>query len=440
MIVEFKVKNFRSYKDEIEFSFEALDSDFRRENVAVVHLEDGSQLRLLKTAALFGANASGKSNLIWALHGLSDMVAHSAGYDVNTAIPAYVPYAFDEESTQKPVAFSISFLVDGKQYRYDVIFDHLIHEEKLTMMQQGKFMPVFRSFWNENSSHRDIQTGGGWEFLAKFNGELLPNQLLLSLLGTKETKGLQHVYSFLATLQAEPVSDSINLKFNSVEVAEKILKDGGTKLAKQLGRLLHIADMGIEAIGIKKHDESEFKFPQSIPKEIRQMFYEQNKWEFSMFHRMNGSKKKRTILPLDYESTGTKNLFGLGARVLDVLDSGGVLAYDEINIAIHPALFHLIVSLFHSEKSNPHHAQLLFTTHDVSIAGDGMLRADQVWFAEKKDGASQLYSAQDFEDVGINIPFDAWYKAGRFGALPKFGNVDYIFGNDGTSEEGDQQE
>lgn len=92
----------------------------------------------------------------------------------------------------------------------------------------------------------------------------------------------------------------------------------------------------------------------------------------------------------------------------------------------------MIVSLFNNNKSNPHNAQLLFTTHDASIAGDGMLRADQIWFAEKEDGASQLYSAQDFDDISINIPFDKWYKSGRFGALPKFGNIDYIFGDNGT--------
>ena len=113
-------------------------------------------------------------------------------------------------------------------------------------------------------------------------------------------------------------------------------------------------------------------------------------------------------------------------------------AYDEINTAIHPALFQLIVSLFNNNKSNPNNAQLLFTTHDISIASDGNLRADQVWFAEKVDGASQLYSAQDFDDINITVPFDRWYKSGRFGALPKFGNVDYIFEGNGTREKDNQ--
>ena len=250
---------------------------------------------------------------------------------------------------------------------------------------------------------------------------------------------MQNVYSFLATLQAEPVGDAINLKFNSYDVADKILKNSESDLFKKLCNLIRIADMGIEGITMKKHNESEFKFPESIPNEIKQTFIEQYKWEFGMLHTVNESGKRKTVsLPMELESTGTKNLFGVGARVLDILEKGGVLAYDEINIAIHPALFKLIVSLFNDVKSNPHNAQLVFTTHDASIAGDGILRADQIWFAEKKDGISQLYSAQDFDDISINIPFDSWYKSGRFGALPNFGNIDFIFENNGKNTQNDK--
>lgn len=150
-----------------------------------------------------------------------------------------------------------------------------------------------------------------------------------------------------------------------------------------------------------------------------------------MIHKSSSNGlTERIALGMNLESTGTKNLFGLGARILNILDKGGILAYDEMNIAIHPALFQLLVSLFHNPKSNPHNAQLLFTTHDASIAGESMLRADQIWFAEKgSDGGSQLFSAQDFDDVSINLPFEKWYRSGRFGALPKFGNIDYIFGD-----------
>lgn len=441
MIIKFRLKNYRSYKDEAEFSFEALESDFQSGNVTSVRLEDGSEIRLLKTAAIFGANASGKSNVIWALRSLSNLVAHSLENKVNDAIQEYIPFLFDEKSKSQPTEMQIDFIVDKKRYRYGVVFNFIVHKETLSIVHLENEKKVFEVIINEQTKQRGITIGEGWEStsLDMSNAQLLPNQLLLSVLGTREANGLQNVYSFLASLQAEPVSDAINLKFNSFDVADRILKSSESDLFKKLCNLIRIADMGIESITMKKHDESEFQFPKNIPNEIKQSFMEQFKWEFGMQHTINESGIRKTFsLPMELESTGTKNLFGVGARVLDILERGGVLAYDEINIAIHPALFKLIVSLFNDVKSNPHHAQLVFTTHDVSIAGDGMLRADQIWFAEKVDGISQLYSAQDFEDISINIPFDSWYKSGRFGALPKFGNINYIFGYNGKTSKNDQ--
>lgn len=434
MIIDFKIKNFRSYKDETEFSFEALDMDFRSENTTAIELENGETIRLLKTAAVFGANASGKSNLIWALYSLSHMVAGSLKYDVNTPIP-YTPYVLNSKTRNQPTEFTINFIVDRKQYRYAIKFDKVIHQETLSTMKCNKAENIFNVEVNEETLQRHVSIGTSWEstLLDISNAQLLPNQLLLSMLGTRQANGLQNVYSFLATLQAQPVGDAIDLKFNSFDVAERILKSSDSKLFQRLCRLIHIADMGIEDITMQKHSDTEFKFPDSVSDDVRQTFIKQNKWEFGMVHKVvNDEEALNVTLPMQFESTGTKNFFGIGARVLDILETGGLLAYDEINIAIHPALFKLIVSLFNNNKSNPHNAQLLFTTHDASIAGDGMLRADQIWFAEKEDGASQLYSAQDFDDISINIPFDKWYKSGRFGALPKFGNIDYIFGDNGT--------
>ena len=440
MIISFTIKNFRSYKDEAEFSFEAVDSDFKSENVTSIHLEGGEEIRLLKSAAIFGGNASGKSNTIWALYVLSNLVAHSLKNDVNTPIGGYYPYVLDAVSRNQPSQISIDFIVDSKRYRYEIVFNSIIHRESLSIIKNGIEKNIFCVSISEKDKKRNISINDGWESeaLDLSNAKLLPNQLLLSELGTREANGLQNVYSFLSTIQAKIVGNVIDLKFNSVDVAETILKHSESDMFKRLRRLIQIADIGIEDIRMQKHSDAEFKFPESVPAVIKQNFIEQNRWEFGMIHKLTDSSNGNIALPMDWESTGTKNLFGVGARVLDILEKGGVLAFDEINTAIHPALFQLIVSLFNNNKSNPNNAQLLFTTHDISIAGDGNLRADQVWFAEKIDGASQLYSAQDFDDINITVPFDRWYRSGRFGALPKFGNIDYIFEDDGTRKKDNQ--
>lgn len=440
MIISFKIKNFKSYKDEAEFSFEALDSNFNSENVATIRLEDGEKIRLLKSAVIFGGNASGKSNTIWALYVLSNLVAHSLKNDVNTPIYGYFPYVLDLVSRRQPTQISIDFIVDFKRYRYEITFNSIIHHESLSIIRKGEKVNIFSVFIDEDDKKRHITINEGWESekLDLSNEKLLPNQLLLSALGKREANGLQNVYSFLSTIQTKIVENTIDLKFNNVEVAETILKNSESDLFKRLSRLMQIADIGIEDVIMLKHQESEFKFPEYVPDILRQNFIEQNRWEFAMVHRIPNTETGKVRLPMDWESTGTKNLFGVGARVLDVLEKGGVLVYDEINTAIHPMLFQLIVSLFNNNKSNPNKAQLLFTTHDISIASDRNLRADQIWFAEKIDGASQLYSAQDFEDINITVPFDNWYRSGRFGALPKFGSIDYIFEGDGTGEENNQ--
>lgn len=426
MIVEFKIKNFRSYKEETTFTFEALNEDFKNENFTIVELENEERIKLLKSAAIFGANASGKSNIIWAFQALSFLVAQSRNFDARTLIPVYTPFMMDETTRNSPTEFTIDFIIQKIRYRYTIHFDYIIRLEKLDIIEKGKEICVFKMDGETNPEKRPLTFEEGYksETLDMSNMQMLPNQLVLSGIGIKPDNGLLEVYKALADIQAEPVGDSINLKTNNENVAANILKNSDSKLFHQLKRLIHVADMGIDDIIMKEHGESEFKFPNSVPDNIKKAVIQENKWEFGMRHG-------NVILGMMYESTGTKNLFGLGARILNILDKGGILVYDEMNIAIHPALFHLLVSLFHSPISNPHHAQLLFTTHDASIAGDSMLRADQIWFAEKeKDGASQLYSAQDFEDISINLPFENWYRSGRFGALPQFGNINYIFNDE----------
>jgi len=433
MIIDFKIKNFRSYRDETVFTFEALEEDFNSDNYTVTELENGETIRLLKSAAIFGANASGKSNVIWAFHALSFLVANSRNFDVRTAIPTYIPFVLDEQTRMAPTELTIDFIVNRKRFRYTIHFNSIILFEGLYIINNGEKELVFELDGETKPNSRGLQIGDKWQSgtVDFANAQFLANHLILSEIGTRQVNGLLDIYTALANIQAEPVGDSINLKANNENVAANILKNNQS-LFGRLKRLIHIADMGINDVVMIEHHEDEFKFPDSVSEDAKKIMINNNKWEFGMVHQ---SQKEHITIGMSLESTGTKNLFGLGARILDILENGGFLAYDEMNIAIHPELFQLLVSFFNNPKSNPHHAQLLFTTHDASIAGNSTLRADQIWFAEKdNNGVSQLFSAQDFEDIGINSPFERWYRAGRFGALPKFGNINYIFDDERKKE------
>lgn len=430
MIVEVKVKNYRSYKDEASLTFEALDDSFNSESVAEVQLVDGSVKRVLKTAAILGPNASGKSNIARALSDVMFLVANSRDFDVKQGIPVYQPFLLDKVCRMSPSTITVMFVVDYCQYRYSITYNHqMFLEETLCEIVKEQDVPVFGRVLNNAGNGYNLSFGEGWRSttLDLSNMNLLPNQLVLSELGKREANGLQFVYGELRGIQSKMVDNALDMRENNSYVAGTILKNEQSRLFQQLKKLLMVADGNIQDIKMREHDDSEFNFPESVPLEVKQSFIAQNRWEFRFVHKGQDSL---VAFPISLESTGTKNLFSVGTNVLNILSTGGILVYDEMNVAMHPLLFRLLVRLFHSKKTNPHDAQLLFTTHDVSIVGDSLMRADQIWLAQKSgNGQSELYSVQDFEDVSIVMPFDEWYKSGRFGALPVFSDIEKVFTN-----------
>lgn len=424
MLVEFKFKNFRSYRDEAEFSFKALDSKFNEGAVSAVPLEDGTNIHLLRSAVIFGPNASGKSNVILALAELADFVRNSLRFDSRTYIGLGISYALNEKSRKAPVEFEISFIVDGKLYTYSLAVNPiLVIDEKLELVSNGKRLLVFHSSLKDEN--RSLSFGEGWEspeLDLSGTDSMLGNQLLLSWFGTKKYKGIEKVYSYLSSLRIQ----GMNGDYSGTELRNAIADELSTKrnnsVQSKLNKLLCLGDLGITGLKMKKHDRSEFTFPDSIPDEVKENFISQNRWEISMTHKVDDSEDV-VAFPIQFESAGTRNLFSVGASILNVLESGGFLAYDEINTALHPMLLRALVSLFNNKKSNPNGAQLLFTTHDSSVADYGLMRADQVWFTNKNNNASELYSAQDFDEVGINVPFEQWYRSGRFGAQPNLSEI-----------------
>lgn len=437
MIIEFKFKNYKSYKDEAILSFEALENDYKKENYFTVDLESGEKVRLLKSAAILGANASGKSNVIWALYTLCFFVINSRNFDNRTQLPGYVPFVFNGGKLQ-PTEMTIDFIAKNKRYRYKIVFDTSFHYEGLFEITGRKEQLVFKAEENKDKSGFGLIVGDAWPSTSfDLSQNYISNQLFLSICGVRPQNGLQEIYGVLADIMSIPIGDTINLKVINDSVSDNIIKNNKSDLFGQLKKLIHIADIGVHDVHMQEHTEEEFKFPEFIPESQRKQFVQAHKWEVKMIHKSNG---KDYPLDMELESTGTKYLFGMGARVLDVLNRGGLLACDEMNIATHPELFKLLVSLFNNTQSNPKNAQLLFTTHDASVMADGAFRADQVWFAEKNyNGESELFSAQDFDGVGISIPFDAWYRSGRFGALPKFGHINYIFTNE-SEEKADERQ
>lgn len=436
MIKSVKIKNYKSYKDEVLFSFEGLPQDALPENYSDIVLNDGSNTRLLHSAIILGANASGKTNVLWALYAINYLVESSRLFDFNlkkrSPLP-YNPFAFDDSVNNAPTEFTIELVVEGNLYRYYIKYDsYRILSERLALMYKGEeilYFDVILSKGNKKSINVGKPLEDRRSTIASM--DLLPNQLLLSVLGNKPTGDIQKIYNELASMDVEPMADAANLRNRNMDAAREIESESKGILARRLKRLVKIADVGIEDLSVEKREASSigFQTPYSSPFEKESTTY--HPLSVHKGYDSKGNSKVFVVQMDHYESLGTRHLYSLGARVLKVLNTGGILVYDEMNMAIHPALLALLVRMFNHEKSNPHHAQLVFTTHDISVVGDNQMRVDQVWFAEKNvDGESELFSAQDFDGVSIIAPVEQWYRSGLFGARPSLGSIDYIFEED----------
>lgn len=418
-IISFKTKNFKSFKDEVEISFRALNNDFRSENYHEVEISNGQSIRLLNSAVIYGANASGKSNIIWAMFALFSYIRFSRELDPNMSL-TYEPFLFSVETENAPIHMSIEFVADAEVYRYSISYiKERFIEEKLLCLSRNK------ELFTRNEDNVSF-----FEDLSEFNGKsFLKNHLVLSKLALEANSLIQSVYKALNTSQTYPVGNEDSLSKINKKNAEEILKNDKSILSKRLIRLIKTSDFGIENIKIVENDFSNVQFPSNLDEKIKQQFIKENAREIRMYHKtLEGDQRS---LNISEESAGTQVAFNVGARILDVLERGSFLAYDEINIAMHPRIFQLMVKLFNNSISNPKNAQLLITTHDTGLLQDYLMRADQVWFTEKQNGVSEIFSVQDFYDevdkVNICPPYEDWYRSGRFGAVPHITDIENIF-------------
>ena len=442
MIISFKFKNFRSYAEEAELTFEAQPSYLESGAVKSVTFNGDSDFHLLTSVAIFGANAAGKSNVIHALAALTQMVANSLNYKSSVGLPGWIPF-FTMEKRREPMEASLDFIVGGKRYIYSLTLDPyyqlvVLEELKLYIGESIKqvYARTLNRAGNGSPAGYALSLGEGWlsATLDLSDMNILGNQLMLSWLATKEVNGLQHVAEYIGSLQVltPDTLPSTGQQINAI--AEKVFRlkesNGQSQIFRRFARMMCIADLGVTDVFLGYHEDSDFQFPESVSDDVQRAFINENRWDFKLIHE-TGNSAEPLELPLRLESQGTQALVKIVPYLFQALENGSFLAYDEISTAIHPELLRFLVNLFQNPKSNPKGAQLLFTTQDASIASFDTLRADQVWFVEKKDGSSDLYSAQDFDGVTVTgIPFEKWYRAGRFGAIPSFGNVDYIFSED----------
>lgn len=421
MLIEFKTRNFRSLCETAEFSMVAArltakDKALDRDNVFVVDKE----LSLLRTAAIYGANAGGKSNFVRALRFMRDFVQNSSREtQIGDPIPVE-PFLLRDDLASAPSSFEIVFVHNGAQYRYGFEVDaRRVHAEWLFYRRSSRERTLFERAFQTIELGPDFRKEG--KDLAE---RTRPNALFLSVAAQWDGPIATALLGWFRALRvAAGVPD---LETSQATLAQ--LRNGGDEQAAVV-RLIRSLDLGIEDLRLAKTEgglaDELTALEVGYSDILRQVTVARSARVQTSHRRYSAAGEPLAPLDLDldrHESDGTQKLFALAGLLLGVLRRGEVLVADELDLRLHPLMTRELVRLFHG-ATNPRNAQLVFTTHDTNLLGVDLFRRDQVWFAEKdRQGATHLYSLAEFK-VRNDASFEKDYILGKFGAIPFLGGV-----------------
>ena len=421
MLLRFEAGNFLSFAKDQQLSLVA--SKLKGNETGLLAVAGTAGLRAVPVALIYGANASGKTNLLNAFTFMRKAIlfSHSKG-DPKGGIPR-TPFALDDESEGRPSRFEVEFVVSGTRYIFGFTCDgQSFLTEWLYAFPEGKR----RKLYERDGRRVDFGSTmlGAKKTLVEF---MRGNSLFISTATQNDHEDLSKIVSFFqemeysGTLAASPSTITNTFKEGQVDPRTiTFLNTTGTGVVglEQREREIpeQIRTLNSEFIALaRKHlgDDSSVDFD-----------IDSKDVEIQLLHQ--GSIKQRA-LPLRNESAGTRRLLVVMSRILRALDKGTLLIIDELDASLHTLVAEQILELFINPKFNLRGAQHIATTHDTNILACDHLRRDQIWFCEKDDiGASSIFSLADFK-LRQTDRFEKGYLEGRFGAIPFSGDLRALF-------------
>jgi hypothetical protein len=386
MLIEFSVRNFRSFADKQTFHLVAGHSDESLQNNIIQRTTPGAaKTNFLSSAVLYGANNVGKTNLFQALAAMSDFIINSFRAGTASQLCAE-PFKFQQQYLGYPSDFEIHFIADNIYYEYFLaVTTERVVNEYLYAYPKGVAQRWFSREWRTEKNEYN------WHFPNKEIKKLIkdfvdwtrPNVAFLSVAGYLDTC-LKPVFDWFAqTLQF--------VNFGDYDLTPAVTVERFKMHSGRIIQLLRDADFKITDVKVSQSGD-----------DVTAFVYEGD-FEISW----------------DYESSGLKRYFSLLGYFLNALDNGQVLFVNELDTSLHPILVTTIVKWFNSTlKTN--YAQLIFTTHNLMIMDNTIMRRDQIWFADKKNNATQLYFLSEFEPEEKEEKEDRvkYYLEGRVGGIP----------------------
>lgn len=412
MLIEFKTRNFRSLRDEQTLSFVA-DSSKTMSSTHCIETGLTAAPRLLRSGIIYGANASGKSTVIFALAALRNLVLTSTSLLEAAFTEQYTPFKLDRVAATAPTEFVLTTLLDSVRYEYALAYDaQRIRHEKLTVYKTNKGQEWFERTWNEHTAEYDWS-----EFSTHFKGQkdvwrraTRPQALFLTTAAQLNSEQLKPLFDWISTgMVILPWSGLINLAPTLQRMDEPGFKE-------RVLNFLRAADIHIADIGIDKHPGHQLEFKLENGKAPEFVAREQMVSVVRFLHRVNGEED--VWFDGRFESAGTQKLLAYMGPLFDAIDNGKLLVIDELDSSLHPMIMRFVLELMHTPSVSKRGAQLLITTHDTSLLDTELVRRDQIWFVEKNERqVSRLYPLSDFSPRKSEA-LERGYLRGRYGAVP----------------------
>ena len=423
MLLRFRVSNHLSLRDMQELSLMA--TSLKDDERGLINSSAVNQGHILPAVVIYGANASGKSNLINAVLFMRSLVLKSQIYSKPDGGVPREYFELDYASSENPTAYDMDFVVENVRYHYgfETTNSEFVSEWLYSYPQKRKRM-LFERSGTSFEFGRDLK--GNNKIIARLTRT---NSLFLSAAAQNDHAHLSKIYQYFEKIQI--IQD---ITIPGVIASRKLLDQSKSGLDQRVIDYLSAIDTGIVNFRRKKYELPEELeiFQREITKSLSNLVDEPlageldseiNRDQIELGHR--GFNSDTFYLELDSESAGTRRLLMILSRMFSALDNGGLLCIDELDASLHTNAVETLLKIFCSPEVNSRGAQLIATTHDTCLMNPSILRRDQRWFTEKdQSGATQLYSLSDFR-TRKDDNFERGYREGRFGAIPSDNPIQY---------------
>ena len=412
MIVEFSVKNFRSIRNLETISFVATDlkSSEKYKKIDEDNIFSNDKTNLFKTIGIYGANASGKSNIIKALDYFIKIIAKEPSSSSNMS-SLCEPFLFQDDSEEIESFFQIVLILNKQKFRYGLTVKK---NRNLKFDDHSPYSDeIITNEWLFEKNTKELFTRTGKTVKNNFNINIPPipyeHSLFISHVSAYHNNNIcQEIRAYLRAMFVSNINNEHD-KFRWLSI-NYINSQNKNENKEKLLELFSLFNLEYNNVDLHKEVRSSNKI------------YPQDKITFSKGFINSNKTKKEIILNLkENESAGTQKLFDIAGLLLRAfrLDKPAIIILDEIDSNFHPALLIKLVKLFNTPSINKSNSQLLFTSHDTNLMSPSMMRRDQFYFTEKKeDESTKLYSLSDLKGIRNDADFAKQYLAGYYGALP----------------------